>query len=236
MADKLDTIVGYFGIEERPTGSQDPYSLRRHALGTIRILQDRQLPLSLDAVVQKAISLYEVELVDDTKTSVLNFIKERLRGILQTQQYAPDLADAVLAVGDVDIVDILKRASALAEFRLTHDFEEVYNALNRVLRILPDNAPETVDASLLNDDAEKELYARVSDAESDFKKSIQSRAYSELLIQLAELQPAIDQFFDDVLVMAKEPALRTNRLALLNRIAKSIYAVADLTKLVIAGE
>ena len=236
IADKLDTIVGYFGIEERPTGSQDPYSLRRHALGTIRILQDRQLPLSLDAVVQKAISLYEVELVDDTKTSVLNFIKERLRGILQTQQYAPDLADAVLAVGDVDIVDILKRASALAEFRLTHDFEEVYNALNRVLRILPDNAPETVDASLLNDDAEKELYARVSDAESDFKKSIQSRAYSELLIQLAELQPAIDKFFDDVLVMAKEPALRTNRLALLNRIAKSIYAVADLTKLVIAGE
>ena len=236
MADKLDTIVGYFGIEERPTGSQDPYSLRRHALGTIRILQDRQLPLSLDAVVQKAISLYEVELVDDTKTSVLNFIKERLRGILQTQQYAPDLADAVLAVGDVDIVDILKRASALAEFRLTHDFEEVYNALNRVLRILPDNAPETVDAALLNDDAEKELYARVSDAESDFKKSIQSRAYSELLIQLAELQPAIDQFFDDVLVMTKEPALRTNRLALLNRIAKSIYAVADLTKLVIARE
>ena len=187
-------------------------------------------------VIQKATSLYEVELVDDTKTSVLNFIKERLRGILQTQQYAPDLADAVLAVGDVDIVDILKRASALAEFRLTHDFEEVYNALNRVLRILPDNAPETVDASLLTDDAEKELYARVSDTESDFKKSIQSRAYSELLIQLAELQPAIDQFFDDVLVMAKEPALRTNRLALLNRIAKSIYAVADLTKLVIARE
>ncbi len=236
IADKLDTIVGYFGIEERPTGSQDPYSLRRHALGTIRILQDRQLPLSLDAVVQKAISLYDVELVEDTKTSVLNFIKERLRGILQTQQYAPDLADAVLAVGDVDIVDILKRANVLAEFRLTHDFEEVYNALNRVLRILPDNAPETVDASLLTDDGEKELYARVSDTESDFKKSIQSRGYSELLIQLAELQPAIDQFFDDVLVMAKEPALRTNRLALLNRIAKSIYAVADLTKLVIAGE
>ena len=236
MADKLDTIVGYFGIEERPTGSQDPYSLRRHALGTIRILQDRQLPLSLDAVIQKAISLYDVELVEDTNSSVLVFIKERLRGILQTQQYAPDLADAVLAVGDVDIVDILKRASALAEFRLTHDFEEVYNALNRVLRILPDNAPETVDAALLNDDAEKELYARVSDAESDFKKSIQSRAYSELLIQLAELQPAIDKFFDDVLVMAKEPALRTNRLALLNRIAKSIYAVADLTKLVIVRE
>ncbi len=236
IADKLDTIVGYFGIEERPTGSQDPYSLRRHALGTIRTLQDRQLPISLDAVVQKAISLYEVELVNGTEISVLNFIKERLRVILQTQGYTPDLADAVLAADHVDIVDILKRASALAEFRLTPNFEAVYNALNRVLKILPENAPETVDTALLKDDAEKELNICVSEAEPDFERSIQARAYSELLTQLAKLQPVIDTFFDDVLVMAEDTDLRTNRLALLNRIAKPVYAVADLTKLVIAGE
>ena len=236
IADKLDTIVGYFGIEERPTGSQDPYSLRRHALGTIRILQDRKLPLSLDAVVEKAISLYTVELADDTRSSVLNFIKERQRVILlQTHQYAPDLADAVLAVGVVDIIDILKRASALAEFRLTPNFEEVYNALNRVLRILPSDAPETVDATLLCDDAEKQLYACITEAELGFQQSIQERDYAKLLTQLTALQPAIDTFFDDVLVMAEEPALRTNRLALLNQIGRNIYAVADLTKLVIAG-
>ena len=237
IADKLDTIVGYFGIEERPTGSQDPYSLRRHTLGTIRILQDRKLPLSLDAIVEKAISLYTVELADDTRTSVLNFIKERLRVILlQTHQYAPDLADAVLAVGAVDIIDILKRASILAKFRLTPNFEEVYNALNRVLRILPTDAPETVDATLLCDDAEKQLYACITEAELGFQQSIQECDYAKLLTQLAALQPAIDTFFDDVLVMAEEPALRTNRLALLNRIGQNIYAVADLTKLVIAGK
>ena len=237
IADKLDTIVGYFGIEERPTGSQDPYSLRRHTLGTIRILQDRKLPFSLDAIVEKAISLYTVELADDTRTSVLNFIKERLRVILlQTHQYAPDFADAVLAVGAVDIIDILKRASILAEFRLTPNFEEVYNALNRVLRILPTDAPETVDATLLCDDAEKQLYACITEAELGFQQSIQERDYAKLLTQLATLQPAIDTFFDDVLVMAEEPALRTNRLALLNRIGQNIYAVADLTKLVIAGK
>ena len=249
IADKLDTIVGYFGIAERPTGSQDPYSLRRHALGTIRILQDRKRLLSLDAVIDKAISLYTVELVDDTRTSVLNFIKERLRVILlQTHQYAPDLADAVLAVGAVDIIDILKRARALAEFRLTPNFEEVYNALNRVLRILPPDAPETVDTALLRDTAEKQLYACITDAElflvqftgfqnlqDRSQQSIQDRDYATLLRQLAALQPAIDTFFDDVLVMAKEPALRANRLALLNRIGRHIYAVADLTKLVIAG-
>ena len=237
IADKIDTIVGYFGIEERPTGSQDPYSLRRHALGTIRILQDRQLLLSLDAVVQKALSLYKVELADDTQTSVLNFIKERLRVILlQTQQYAPDLADAVLAVGDVDTIDILKRASTLAEFRLTANFEEVYNALNRVLRILPQDAPETLDTTLLQDDAEKRLSARITEAEPNFKQSIQERDYAKLLTQLAALQPAIDTFFDEVLVMVKEPTVRTNRLALLNRIGRNVYAIADLTKLVIAGK
>ena len=235
IADKLDTIVGYFGIEERPTGSQDPYSLRRHALGTIRILQDRQLPLSLDAVVEKAIALYTVPLVEDTKTSVLSFIKERLRVILlQTEQYTPDIADAVLAVGDVNVIDILKRASALAEFRLTPNFEDVYNALNRVLRILPPSAPETVDATLLQDDAEKQLNACFSEAEPNFKQSIRERDYAKLLTQLAALQPAIDVFFDDVLVMAEEPALRANRLALLNKIGQNIYAIADLTKIVVS--
>ena len=236
IADKLDTIVGYFGIEERPTGSQDPYSLRRHALGTIRILQDRQLPLALDAVIERAFSLYTMPLADDTQTSVLSFIKERLRVILQNQQYAPDLADAVLAVGDVNIIDILKRASVLAEFRLTSNFEEVYNALNRVLRILPPDAPETIDVTLLQDDSEKQLFDRITAVEPDFKKNIQERDYAKLLAQLATLQPAIDSFFDDVLVMAEAPALRTNRLALLNKIGQTIYAIADLTKLVIAGD
>ncbi len=237
IADKIDTIVGYFGIEERPTGSQDPYALRRHALGTIRILQDRKLPLSLNAVVQKALGLYKVALADDTQTSTLNFIKERLRVILlQTEQYPPDLADAVLAVGDVDIVDILDRASALAEFRLTPNFEEVYNALNRVLRILPENTSDTVESEMLRDAAEKQLFDCITAVEPNCKGSIQERDYTKLLKQLAVLQPAIDTFFDEVLVMAKAPALRANRLALLNRIGRNIYAIADLTKLVIAGK
>ena len=234
IADKLDTIVGYFGIEERPTGSQDPYSLRRHALGTLRILQDRQLPLALDTVVKKALSLYTVDLAADTETSVLNFIKERLlgrRGILQTHGYAPDVAEAVLAVGEIDVPHIFERAEAVANFRLTANFEAVYNALNRVLRILPETPPMDVDETLLIDDAEKNLYACVITAEPKFDRS----DASQLLTHLAVLQPAIDRFFDDVLVMAKEPEVRENRLALLNRIAQRIYAVADLTKLVIAG-
>ena len=111
----------------------------------------------------------------------------------------------------------------------------MYNALNRVLRILPPSTPETVDATLLQDAAEKQLFAHITAAESDFKQSIQERDYAKLLTQLAALQPVIDSFFDDVLVMAEEPELRTNRLALLNKIGRNIYPIADLTKLVIAG-
>ncbi len=253
VADKVDTIVGYFGIKERPTGSQDPYSLRRHALGALRILQERRLPLSFDAVVKKAISLYQVELATDTETSVLGFIKERLRGILQTQgNYTPDVADAVLAVSDINVPDVLKRAEVLAKFKqtaneskkrysdthsqLTLNFERVYNALNRVLQILPETPPIDVDETLLIDEAEKSLAEFINTAEPHFEKSIQDGDYLELLTQLAKLQPAIDRFFDDVLVMAKEPQIRQNRLALLNRIAKRIYAIADLTKLVIAQQ
>ncbi len=253
IADKLDTIVGYFGIEERPTGSQDAYSLRRHALGTLRILEERQLHLSLDIVVEKAFSLYQVELAADTVANVLSFIKERLRGILQIQgNYAPDVADAVLASDDINVPNILKRADVIAKFKdtaqepentsretenqLNLSFELVYNALNRVLRILPETPPVDVNETLLIDEAEKSLAARIIDAEPHFEKSVQTGDYSRLLIQLAELQPAIERFFDDVLVMAKEPEIRENRLALLNRIAKHIYTLADLTKLVIAGE
>ena len=183
---------------------------------------------------RNAISLYTVPLADDTKTSVLNFIKDRLRVILlETEQYAPDLADAVLAVGDVNVIDILKRASALAEFRLTPNFEEVYNALNRVLRILPSDAPEIVDTTRLQDNAEIQLSQRITEAVPNLKQSIQERNYTKLLTQLATLQPAIDTFFDEVLVMAKEPALRSNRLALLNQIGRNIYAIADLTKIIL---
>ena len=150
-----------------------------------------KLSLSLDAVVEKVISLYTVPLADDTETSVLNFIKDRLRVILLEQQYTPDLADAVLSVGDVNSIDILKRADALAEFRLTSNFEEIYNALNRVLRILPSSPPETVDTTLLQDNAEKHMFDCITEAEQNFRQSIQERNYAKLLTQLAALQPAI---------------------------------------------
>ena len=241
LADKIDTIVGYFGIDERPTGSQDPYSLRRHAIGTIRILHERNHRLSLTSVVEKAIELYRVDLVKDTKTAVLDFIKGRMGVVLGGQSYipdfnyAPDLIDAVLATDEVDVIDILERAAVLKTFREQPDFDRIYPALNRVLRILPDQPPTEIHPNLFQDEAEKQLGKVVNTAEAELSRLVQKRSYEELLTRLGELQPAIDQFFDDVMVMAEDTAIRSNRLALLNAIAQKVYPFADLTKLVIAG-
>ncbi len=241
LADKIDTIVGYFGINERPTGSQDPYSLRRHAIGTIRILHERNQRLPLTPVVEKAIELYRVDFVEDTKAAVLDFIKGRLEVVLGGRSYtldlsyAPDLIDAILATAEVDVIDILERAAILKTFREGPDFDRVYPALNRVLRILPDQPPGEIQPDLFQDEAEKQLGAAVDAAEAELNRCVQKRDYEGLLSQLGELQPAIDQFFDDVMVMAEDAALRSNRLALLNAIAQKVYPLADLTKLVIAG-
>ena len=241
LADKIDTIVGYFGINERPTGSQDPYSLRRHAIGTIRILHERDHRLALTAVIERAIELYQVDFVEDTKTAVLDFIKGRIGVLLQGESYmpdltyAPDLIDAVLATDEVDVIDILERAAVLKTFREQPDFDRIYPALNRVLRILPDRPPTKIRPNLFQDEAEKQLGKVVDAAEAELSRFVQKRNYEELLTRLGELQPAIDQFFDDVMVMAEDTAIRSNRLALLNAIAQKVYPFADLTKLVIAG-
>ena len=241
LADKIDTIVGYFGINERPTGSQDPYSLRRHAIGIIRILHERNHRLALTSVIEKAIELYRVNLVEDTKTAVLDFIKGRMgvllagRSYIPDFNYAPDLIDALLATDEVDVIDILERAAVLKVFREGPDFDRVYPALNRVLRILPDQPPTKIQPDLFQDEAEKQLGKIVAAAEAELNRCVQKRDYRELLTRLGELQPAIDQFFDDVMVMAEDATVRSNRLALLNAIAQKVYLFADLTKLVIAG-
>lgn len=241
LADKIDTIVGYFGIDERPTGSQDPYSLRRHAIGTIRILHERNHRLALTAVIEKAIELYQVDFVEDTKTATLDFIKGRMEVLLQGESYMPDLAyapdliDAILATDEVDVIDILERAAVLKTFREQPDFDRIYPALNRVLRILPDQPPTEIHPNLFQDEAERQLGRVVETVEAELSISVQKRDYEELLTQLGELQPVIDQFFDDVMVMAEDDAIRSNRLALLNAIAQQVYPLADLTKLVIAG-
>ena len=235
IADKIDTIVGYFGINEKPTGSQDPYSLRRQAIGILRVLQKLDLSVSFSALVEKTIELYKVNLSENTKVEVLDFVRGRLKVLLQTKGYVPDEIEVVLATGEIDVSDIEKRIQAVSNFRSSANFSQVYPALNRVLRILPDSLPKEIDPDLFEDDAEQKLSSLIIGMDADLNKLIKSQNYDKLLIKLSALQPAIDQFFDQVLVMAEDLDVRQNRFTLLNAIGQRIYAIGDLTKLVISG-
>ena len=235
IADKIDTLVGYFGIDERPTGSQDPYSLRRQAIGVAHILLEKKFRLPLGSIIEEAVRLYHVELAEDTNSALLEFFKGRIEVLLHAKGYEPDILDTVLATGELDIIDILKRVEVVAAFRENLAFNSIYPALNRVLRILPDSPPTEVDPNLLQDSAEIELAAAVAKAEPNLQYAVDKHAYAQLLSHLGNLQPAIDRFFDEVLVMSENSELRSNRLALLNSIAIKLNVVGDLTKLVIAG-
>ena len=237
IADKIDTLVGYFGINERPTGSQDPYSLRRQAIGVARILLEKKFQLPLGSIIEEAVRLYGVELEEDTKSVLLEFFKGRIEVLLQAKGYEPDVLDTVLATGELDISDILKRAEVVAAFRDNLDFNCIYPALNRVLRILPDTdtPPTNVNPNLLQDAAEIELAAAIAKAEPKLETAVNKHAYAHLLSHLGNLQPAIDRFFDEVLVMSEDTELRSNRLALLNSIATRLNVVGDFTKLAITG-
>ena len=253
IADKLDTIVGYFGIGEIPSGSEDPYSLRRQAIGIVRILLDKGYHLSINTAIDKAIELYKDKISNETgargscRVSVLDFFKARMDATIRSQGYSHDVSDAVLSVDATDVVDAIERARILTEFRQRDDFDTIYPAFNRVLRIIPEKngksprppltkGGEEVNEQLFVDDAEKRLYHELLQLEPSLAESAAARKYSNLLEQLATLQPIIDKFFDEVLVMTDDQTLRKNRLALLNRLANKLYLVSDFTKLVIAGE
>ena len=196
---------------------------------------EKKFHLPLGFIIEEAVRLYRVELAEDTKSALLEFFEGRIEVLLQAKGYEPDILDMVLATGELDIIDVLKRAEVIAAFRDELDFNSIYPALNRVLRILPDTPPTEVNPNLLQDVAEIELAAAIAKAEPKLQNAVDKHAYAQLLTHLGYLQPAIDRFFDEVLVMSENAELRFNRLALLNSIAIKLNVVGDLTKLVISG-
>ncbi len=244
IADKLDTIVGYFAIGNIPTGSQDPYALRRQATGIVRIAIEKELNLNLDYVITKSIELYNQKSkikIDDPKlaNTVSEFLKSRISTILSDRGFSYDVIDSVLSVGETDAVKILKRADVLTEFKNRDNFDRVYPALNRVIRILPDKElikvsnSFKVDTNLFQERYESELYESVIGIENDIIRSSEKGDYKDIVDKITTLCDKIDSFFDNVMVMAEQEELRNNRLAILYRIAKMIYQVADISKLVV---
>lgn len=237
IADKLDTIVGCFAVGIQPTGSQDPYALRRQALGICHILLQRGWHLDLPAAINRAYAAIADKpglKLDREKTvvEVMEFFRLRLRYILMEDEgLAYDTVDAVLAAGYADLTAAAERARALAKVRQEADFADVQTAFTRVVNLAKKDEGGQVVKELLQEPAEQALLAAWQAFREESEELLRAGRYEEWFKRASQLRPVIDRFFTEVMVMAKEEDLRRARLALLRELAADLSAAADLSKL-----
>lgn len=235
IADKMDTIAACFGVGLIPTGTADPFALRRQTLGIIRIILEKPFRLSLTELIDRALPLLESKLTEPAEAvrrNILDFFQGRLHHQMVSQEgYSPDVVDAALAVGIDDLVEAVMRAKALSVFRSRPDFDSLASAFKRVVNIIkePESAP--VDPALLGSPAEQALFAAVTDTESVVEGCLNRSDYDAALESMSRLKAFIDAFFDSVLVMDRDDSVRRNRLALLTRIHNLFSRVADFRKI-----
>ncbi|MGE5027207.1 MAG: glycine--tRNA ligase subunit beta [Betaproteobacteria bacterium] len=235
LADKLDTLVGIYGIGLVPTGDKDPFGLRRHALGVLRILAEKALPLDLMQLLQQAKSLFPAEmLADSVAVDVHGFMLERLKGYLRDKGFAPDEIDAVVSQAPTRIDLVVPRILAVRAFKKLPEAEALAAANKRIQNILK-KAGETpvgkADPALMSEAAEKALFAAMNELAPRVVSSVNNGDYAEALTVLAGVRAEVDTFFDQVMVMADEPQLRNNRLALLKGLGELMNQVADISRL-----
>jgi glycyl-tRNA synthetase beta chain len=238
IADKIDTIVGFFGVGLPPTGTADPYALRRQSLGVINIILDKRYPLTLDLLIDESIALFKGTLkkpANEIKKDVLEFFKGRLQNQLISQGFAYDTVDAVLAEGVNDVVLALEKIKALQTFRQNPEFEPISIAFKRVDNILKDFHNGQVDVNLLSNDAEINLFSSFENIKTRVEKGIAENNFNFALGELATLRPPVDAFFDGVMVMDKDENIRINRLSLLAEISALFHKIADFSKIVTTG-
>ncbi len=238
IADKLDTIAGMFGIQQPPTGSKDPFALRRAALGLLRIIIERQLPLELGAAIQAAVDGLDDRITaEGVSEKVFDFMMDRLRAYYADIGVTPDVFDAVHARRPTRPLDFDRRVRAVNHFRSLPQADSLTAANKRIANILQQAqekgiaVPGTVDNAKLAEDAEKTLAERLIELEQEVIPLFDARDYEPALARLADLREAVDRFFDDVMVMVDDEALRANRLALLAKLRNLFLRVADLSRL-----
>ncbi|MFA9948857.1 glycine--tRNA ligase subunit beta [Dentiradicibacter hellwigii] len=257
LADKLETLVGLFGIGQMPTGDKDPFALRRHALGVIRMLIEKDLPLEVSSIIEMAREVHNDEAIQraahkaaaggdaftqrkpfDPATSqqVLDFIYERLAGVLREQGYSAQEVDAVLSRRPQHLAGVAARLAAVRAFSALPEAAALAAANKRVSNILKKAGPSVtddanVDPALLRESAEQALAAALAEARPKADAAFEQGDYTASLQALAALRAPVDAFFADVMVNADDPALKANRLALLAALHAAMNRVADLSRL-----
>ncbi len=245
LADKLDSVVGCFAVGVVPTGSSDPYALRRAALGIVKIILDKKLPLSISlsigAAAKALVTLKPKRGVTPAQEAqILEFILDRAKYVFREREgFGYDEVSAVFRAGADDLVDAQKRLVALKAIRKSKNFEPLAVSFKRIRKILekaniPAKDGHHVNPDLFESPAERELYSAVRDAATKVQALKRAGKYQEALVVIAGLRKAVDQFFDGVMVMAENEAVRNNRLALLAELLREFTTVADFSE--IGGE
>jgi glycyl-tRNA synthetase beta chain len=249
IADKADSIAGMFALGLIPSGSKDPFALRRQANGIVKTIAEHKLPLRLSEIMTDARTRYNGSEAEKKfsnaayDASIQSFFRERLEFYLKdVRGYAYDVVSAVLSVDADDVVDATARAEAVSKVRGSADFESISVALKRMKNILRQANEKTkliamrVDLASLQEESEKELAALISPTVAAVEKLSAAHDYEGALLEIAKLRPAIDRFFDKVMVMVDDDNLRANRLALLQSLVKEFSTIADFSEIVTEGK
>jgi glycyl-tRNA synthetase beta chain len=237
LADRLDTLVGIFGVGLKPSGTKDPYGLRRASLSVLRVLIETPLDLDLAwALDVAAEGLSGAGIASDSAARTLEYVIERLPGYYQEQGIEGDVVESVIATGDTNPYLIDRRIRAVSQFRRLTAAESLSAANKRIRNILSKEGVDqrglpAVRKELLTDPAEQALWSRIQELDQVFGPAIERRDYGEALEVLAGLRDDVDRFFDQVMVMAEDPALRLNRQALLAGVLSRFLDVADVSLL-----
>ncbi len=239
IADRIDSLVGLFGINQPPSGTRDPFGLRRASLGVLRIIIERELPLDLQTLCEWAEENFTVLTEQNTASTVVDYMLERFRAHYDEQGIGAEVYLAVHARRPTRPLDFDRRVKAVEAFRQLPEAQALAGANKRVSNILTkqggDNIGEAVDTSLLQDAEEKTLAEQVEQQAQAVLPLFEQGDYSSALRSLAQLREPVDSFFDEVMVMADDEAVRNNRLALLNRLRNLFLRVADISLLPTAG-
>lgn len=232
LSEKIDNLTGFIGAGLKPTGSADPFALRRNALGLIQTLIENELSLNLTPTLEKSEELYEeqgIKLSLSTVSETLQFIKDRLKNYLREKGFRPDTVDAVLSVSD-NPYDSLLRVKTVEVLRENPEFEAVLFTMRRVVNIIPvgfEPVPISPEGKY-----EEELWNAFLKLKGELDKLIEKRDYRGALLKIGELKPFVDNFFDNVMVMDKDEKVRNRRLSLLKNIADKLLELIDFSKIV----
>lgn len=238
IADKLDTLIGIFAIGQVPTGDKDPFALRRASLGVLRIIIEQKLDLDLQYVMSKVVEGYNsqanVQIQEDILEQAFNFMMERLRAYYLEHDVSHDVFESVLACRPTNPYDFDRRVQAVTAFRQLPEADSLAAANKRVSNILKkagENLPDNINSNLLEVDAERELANATTSLADSVSPLMAKRSYQETLKELSTLRATVDNYFDTVMVMVDDEAIRLNRLAQLNKMRELFMQVADISTL-----